>query len=143
MAREWIREDNPKWDDDKKRIIGDAPTGIFDRRFAETNVGESLPAEWWRVVDDGKTVAYGWLDLVWGDAEVVVATDPDCRRQGLGTFTMRKLEDEARERGVNYVYNIVRPTHPEKDGVTAWLGTLGFESSEDGSQFRVLTKARA
>ena len=81
MAFEWIRETHPSWDADKQHIIGDAPAGIFDRRYAALAAGAPLLGEWWRVTSDGRTLGYGWLDAAWGDAEILLATAPAARRQ--------------------------------------------------------------
>ncbi|MFG0320104.1 MAG: GNAT family N-acetyltransferase [Planctomycetota bacterium JB042] len=142
MALQWIREDPPRWDDAKARLIGDAPAGVFDRRYGACAEGERLPGEWWRVEKDGETVGFGWLDIVWGDAEILLVSDPAARGEGVGTFILEHLEDEARSRGVNYVYNAVRPTHPERREVTAWLRERGFEGADDGSLLRAVARKR-
>ena len=77
---------------------------------------------------------------MWGDAEILLATDPEHRGQGVGTFVLEHLEHEAKERGLNYVYNTVRPTHPDREAVTAWLEKRGFEPSEDGSLLRAVAR---
>lgn len=130
---EWIKEGTTSWDADKKRIVGDAPSGIFDRRYTELAIGDIVPCEWWRVEDDGAVVGYGWLDLVWGDAEILLATAPESRSHGVGTFILDALSKVAREHGVNYLYNVVRTTHPDAARVTAWLEKRGFKASEDGA----------
>ena len=48
---EWIREQPPTWDADKVRIIGEAPSGIFDVRFRRIALGTRVPGEWWHVVE--------------------------------------------------------------------------------------------
>lgn len=138
---EWIKEGTTSWDGNKKRIVGDAPTGIFDRRYGELEAGDIVPGEWWRVEVGGEVVGYGWLDIVWGDAEILLATAPDARGRGVGTFILGELEKEARRQGVNYLYNIVRPTHPDAARVAAWLEKRGFEASEDGSLRRNVSAA--
>ena len=130
---DWIKEGTTSWDADKKRIVGDALAGIFDRRYTELAIGDIVPCEWWRVEDDGIVVGYGWLDIVWGDAEMLLATAPESRGHGVGTFILTALEKEARGHGVNYLYNVVRTTHPDASRVTAWLEKRGFKASEDGS----------
>ena len=138
MNLEWIRESPARWDQDKQRIIGDAPTGIFDRRYRELAMGTLLPGEWWRVEEGGRVVGYGWLDVVWGDAEILLASDPEARGRGVGGFALDRLEKEARSRGLNYIYNVVRPTHPNAKELSAWLEKRGFEPSEDGSLMRAV-----
>ena len=129
----WNKEEAPRWDADKKRIVGDTPKGVFDVRYAELADGDVVPGEWWRVEDDGSVVGFGWLDIVWGDAEILLATAADAQGKGVGSFTLSELDREARARGVNYLYNVVRPTHPDGPRVAAWLEKRGFEGSEDGS----------
>ena len=77
-------------------------------------------------------VGYGWMDCTWGDAEITIAVDPKRRRGGVGAFIASSLAKEAASRGVNYVYNAVPPTHPDRAGVTRWLEAQGFKSSGDG-----------
>lgn len=143
MNLNWSKEHNSSWNDDKRRIIGAAPAGVFDRRFKSLSDGDSLPGVWWRVDEDGTTVGYAWLDLVWGDAEIVLATDPEHRGRGIGSFILEQIERECREMGVNYVYNTVRPTHPDREAVTAWLQKRGFSASEDGTLSRALARSSA
>jgi len=136
----WVRERAAHWDAAKVHIIGEAPTGVFDSRYRALTPGALVPGEWWRVEDDegGKprTLGYGWLDTVWGDAEIVLATDRAHRGAGVGAFILEQLDREARARGLGYLYNIVRPTHPERAQVTAWLEKHGFRGAEDGRLLR-------
>jgi ribosomal protein S18 acetylase RimI-like enzyme len=141
MALKWIHESPAKWDEGKEAIVGESPEGIFDRRYSELTIGELVPGEWWRVEDSGVVVGYGWLDLVWGDAEILLATAPSARNRGVGSFILTELENEARHRGVNYIYNVVRPTHPSGKEVTDWLLARGFELSKDGSLTRSVSHA--
>ena len=136
MSLSWIHETSATWDDDKARIVGGAPAGIFDTRYGELEQGALVPAEWWRVEDDGRTVGFGWLDVTWGDAEILLATDVEARGKGVGTFILEHLEDEARQRGLRYLYNVVRPTHPDGETVAAWLRERGFEDERDGRLVR-------
>ena len=117
----WVREQPARWDADKKRIIGGAPAGAFDARYADSPAGAPLPGDWWRVEQaDGQVVGYGWLDAVWGDAEILLATEIDRQGQGIGGFALDQLAREAAARGLNYIYNVVRPTHPEASTLTRW-----------------------
>jgi ribosomal protein S18 acetylase RimI-like enzyme len=134
----WLAEKPARWDESKQRIIGDAPVGIFDRRYGESGIGELLPGEWWRVEEGGAVVGYGWLDVVWGDAEILLAVLPEAQDRGVGGFILEELEREAAARGLNYLYNVVRPTHPDASRVSAWLERRGFRASEDGSLLRVV-----
>lgn len=130
MSLEWIREHPAVWDADKTRIVGGAPAGIFD--FDGVEAGAPLAGEWWRVDDGGATAAYAWMDTVWGDAEMLLAVDPAHQGSGVGTFVLDRLEEEAGRRGLNYLYNVVRPRHPDKAGITAWLEARSFELTFDG-----------
>lgn len=141
MTLRWIQEESPaKWDAGKARIVGRAPAGVFDSRFAKLTDGALVPAEWWRVEDEGRVVGYGWLDVNWGDAEILLATDPESRKRGVGTFILEHLEAEAFARGLNYLYNTVRATHPDRAALSAWLEKRGFTGSEDGRMLRAVVK---
>ena len=141
MSLIWVRENGPSWDAGKIRIVGEAASGVFDSRYRKLEQGAPVPGEWWRVEQDGETVGYGWLEVVWGDAEILLATAPDARGQGVGTFLLEHLEQEAKSRGLNYIYNVVRPTHPEAEKVRAWLTKHGFSAKEDGRLLRRVAKA--
>ncbi|MCP3981581.1 MAG: GNAT family N-acetyltransferase [bacterium] len=134
MSLQWIHEQAPTWDETKQSIVGGAAEGIFD--LSKYSVGEMVPCEWWRVERDGHVLGYGWLDSVFGDAEVLLAVDSDGRKQGVGTFILDRLEEEASARGLNYMFNIVRPTHPDPAGVSAWLKQRGFEAGHDDQTLR-------
>jgi GNAT superfamily N-acetyltransferase len=137
----WIAENPPRWDAAKARIIGGAPAGVFDTRLTSADEGALLPGDWWRVEDDaGRAVGYGWMDVWWGDAEILLATDPDRRREGIGTFILEQLEHEARRKGHRYLTNLVRPTHPDADAVSRWLQERGFAPSEDGRLLRAAAR---
>lgn len=130
MALTWVREDTPRWDAAKQEIVGGAAPGSLD--LAPLGLGDLAPGEWFRVEEDGRTVGYGWMDCTWGDAEITLAVDPAHRQQGVGAFIVEHLGREAGSRGVNYLYNAVRRSHPERARVTKWLEGLGFAASGDG-----------
>ena len=94
--------------------------------------GDLAPGEWFRVEDGGTVVGYGWMDCTWGDAEILLAVDPAARGRGVGTFILDRLEEEAASRGLNYLYNSVRPGHPERESVTRWLTARRFAPAGDG-----------
>jgi GNAT superfamily N-acetyltransferase len=131
MSLDWIREHPANWDADKARIVGGAPAGTFD--LGDIESGAPLAGEWWRVEEDGVTAAYAWIDSVWGDAEMLLAVDPARQGRGIGTFVLDRLEQEAGQRGLHYIYNVVRPDHPDKERVTAWLEARAFEPTPDGT----------
>ena len=58
----------------------------------------------------------------------------------MGSFVLEMLETEARERGVHYVYNEVRPDHPDNDAVTRWLQERHYSESEDGKLARSVVR---
>jgi N-acetylglutamate synthase-like GNAT family acetyltransferase len=132
---EWIQECPPVWDAEKRRIVGGAPEGAF--KVPGRAPGELLPGDWWRAERDGVVVGYGWMDTTWGgDAEILLAVAPDARGAGAGTFILEQLEREAAHRGLNYLYNVVAPTHPDAAGVTAWLERRRFKASHEGRLMR-------
>ncbi len=130
MSEDWIHENPAYWDDAKAAIVGAADPGIFD--LGARAIGDVVPGEWWRLERDGEVVAYGWMDVNWGDAEILLAVAPGARGQGLGTNVLDRLEDEARARGLNYLFNAVRPGHPDREGVTRWLTARRFAPADDG-----------
>ncbi len=140
MNLNWRVEKPATWNEDKRRVIGGADPGIFDARFRTCKDGELLPGEWWRVEDDGRVVGYGWLDVVWGDAEVQIAVDGEHRGQGVGRFIVENLEREAMKKGLRYLYNTVRPTHPRHAEVARWLEGLKFTVKEDGALYRTVAR---
>ena len=130
MALSWVHESPARWDADKQRIIGGAPKGAFAPAVREP--GEPVAGEWWRVEDGGHAVGYGWIDATWEGAEILLCVDPTRQRQGVGTFVIDSLEREATARGLSYLFNTVRPTHPEREWVTHWLEGRGFTATTDG-----------
>ncbi len=134
MGLRWIHENPPLWDAGKARVIGAAPEGVFT--LGAPDAGTVLPGDWWRVEDDSGTVGFGQMDNSWGDAEVLLAVDPTRQKGGVGTFILDRLEEEASARGINYLYNVVPDSHPDKDGLTRWLQRRGFAASREGRLLR-------
>ena len=129
-----IHESPPRWDENKDAIVGGAAEVIFD--LTHYRAGDVIPGDWWRVEDEGSVLGFGWMDANWGDAEILLAVEPRTRKRGVGTFILDRLEREAAQRGLNYLYNVVHPTHPKRDGVTRWLMDRGFERSHDDESLR-------
>lgn len=130
----WVHEPNPVWDADKRRVIGTAPAGVFDLAYVD---GEALPGDWWACTSDGAVVGYGWLDATWGgDAEILLAVDASARSRGVGSFILDRLEDEAASRGLNYVYNTVRVTHPDREDLHDWLAVRGYRGGTSDTTLR-------
>jgi GNAT superfamily N-acetyltransferase len=127
---DWVHEDDPHWDADRERVFAGVPEGVF--RTVARQPGERLSSDWWRAERDGRVVGYGWLDDVWGDAEVLLAVEDGERGAGIGAFVLGRLEAEAAARGLNYVVNVVHGTHPDRAGVIAWLERRGYAVSDDG-----------
>ncbi len=134
MAWQWIHERPARWDRAKASIVGGAPAGTFP--VEGRREGDLLPDEWWRVEDGGAVVGYGWMDESWGEAQILLAVDPQAQRRGVGTFILDQLEREALKRGFRYLTNVVPPTHPNGPAVTEWLEKHGFRASEDGRELR-------
>ncbi|RFU21530.1 GNAT family N-acetyltransferase [Geodermatophilus marinus] len=127
---QWVRDGDPRWDADRERVFAGVPEGVF--RTEARRPGERLPGDWWRAEDAGRVVGYGWLDDVWGDAEILLAVEDGARGRGVGAFVLARLEEEAAARGLNYVVNVVRDTHPDRDRVTAWFRARGFAADDEG-----------
>jgi N-acetylglutamate synthase-like GNAT family acetyltransferase len=127
---QWVHEDDPRWDADRERVFATVPDDVFPT--VARRPGERLSSDWWRVERDGRVVGYGWLDDVWGDAEILLAVEEPARGSGVGAFVVDRLEEEAAARGLNYVLNVVRETHPERAAVAAWFQRQGFAATEDG-----------
>jgi GNAT superfamily N-acetyltransferase len=138
----WIHETVPYWDADKARIIGDSEPGSFPSDLVPPEGSNAmLPGDWWRVEDPkGTVIGYAWMDVTWGDAQMLLVVDPKQRRQGYGTEILDRLEDEARARGLNYLYNEVASDHPRRDEVVSWLRKRSFLTADDGSLFRAVIK---
>jgi GNAT superfamily N-acetyltransferase len=136
MALTWNREPAPQWDADKRRVVGAAPPRVFPSLEGLSD-GELVGGDWWRVERDGTPVGYGWMDVTWGDAEILLAVDPGAQQAGVGTWILDHLDSEAADRGVRYLYNVVPEAHPEPAELTAWLRKRGFEpSGEEGGLLR-------
>ena len=126
----WVKDDDPRWDADRERVFATVPEGVF--RPEARSPGERLSSDWWRVQDGDRVIGYGWLDDVWGDAEILLAVEAGSRGAGAGAFALARLEEEAAARGLNYVLNVVRNTHPDRAAVTEWFVAHGFTGTEDG-----------
>jgi ribosomal protein S18 acetylase RimI-like enzyme len=129
-ALTWVYESDPRWDADRQRVFATVPEGVF--RTVTRQPGERLSSDWWRVERGSRVVGYGWLDDVWGDAEILLAVEEEARGSGVGAFALGRLEEAAAARGLNYVVNVVRDTHPERVAVTDWFERHGFSATEDG-----------
>src|SRR3954454_12029208 len=95
----WVHDEDPRWDDDRRRVFASVPEGVFGTVARQP--GEPLSSDWWRVERDGRVVGYGWLDDVWGDAEILLAVDEGERRAGVGSVVMAPPERGAAARGWN------------------------------------------
>ncbi len=131
----WTPEASPRWDADKQRLFATVPAGVFDLARED---GEELLGEWWAARDSsGTAVGYGWMDTSWGgDVEVLLAVDGQARQRGVGTFILDRLEQEAAARGMNYVYNTVRETHPDRERLHDWLAIRGYRGSDRDEALR-------
>lgn len=137
----WHRETEPRWDADRARVLGSAPVGAFDSRLLASEPGSLLPGAWWSARRGERVVGYGWLDVSWGDAEILLAVDASEQGSGIGSFILDQLESEARAMGLRYLTNMVRPTHAQADQVVAWLERRGFRASEDGRLLRAAARS--
>jgi GNAT superfamily N-acetyltransferase len=131
----WQHEQGPVWDADKARVLGGSPPALFPA-LRTLPVGAPLAGSWGHVLRDGRVVAYGWMDITWGDAEVLLAVDDSARTQGVGSFVLDRLEEEAKAAGLRYLYNVVPPGHPHPDALTSWLLRRGFVRAGEGGLLR-------
>lgn len=130
----WVREERPVWDAEKARIAASAPEGALALDVVD---GAELPGDWFVAKDGDAVVGFGFLDMTWGgDAEITLVVDGDRQGQGVGSFVMDHLEQEARTRGINYVHNTVRDTHPQRDEVHDWLLVRGYRGNESDASLR-------
>lgn len=126
-----FQETLPKWDDDKARVLGGAAPGSLPPMHYD--FGDLLPGEWLRVQSGDHVVGYGWLELSWGEAEILLAVDPSARRNGVGAYILDALARETAQRGSQYMFNAVREGHPDAEGLSRWLRAHGFEPAGDGT----------
>ena len=130
----------PVWDADKQRIIGGAPEGAFVLPFRRRRAaGRVVVGPRRRRRRSSATAA---------STSAGAATPRSCspstrsaRSEGVGTFVLGSLEDEALRRGLNYVYNTVRE-HSERDLVHDWLVVRGFRGAVDGDLRKRVAFAR-
>jgi ribosomal protein S18 acetylase RimI-like enzyme len=134
QAWHWQHQEHPVWDEDKQRVVGGQAAGIFSLSHAP---GQDLADDWWAASDaSGRIVAFGWMDVTWGEAEILLAVEPDARQAGLGSFVLDQLEHEAASRGLNYVCNVVAETHPDHDAICDWLGVRGYQGDAQSGVLR-------
>ena len=135
MSLQWEKEDTPRWDEGKQRMFG--PAELAAVGLDQPAPGQPLANEGWRVSDDGTVAGYGWLDSEWGDAEITFLVDPARRGAGIGAFIVNQLEAEAAGRGLNYIYNVVPASHPDRKWMTSWLLAHGFGAGHGDLRRRV------
>jgi N-acetylglutamate synthase-like GNAT family acetyltransferase len=142
VSLHWTKEDAPRWDADKQRLFGADELAAVG--FDEPATGAALADEWWQVTDDdGSVLGYGWLDSEWGDAEITFVVGSGNRGRGVGAFILDRLEAEAAERGLNYIYNVVPDSHPNRAWMTHWLTLHGFFPSASGELRRQVRRSTA
>jgi GNAT superfamily N-acetyltransferase len=96
----WVKDDDPRWDADRERVFAGLGADVFPGVVRQE--GKHLASDWWRVEDGERVVGYGWLDDVWGDAEILLVVEERARGGGAGAFALAHLEGEAAARGLNY-----------------------------------------
>jgi len=131
---DWYAEPKPaRYDDAKRAFFARLPEGAVHVQPA----GELLPGTWWRLEDEGEVVGYGWMDVTWGDAQILLAVHPDRQRRGLGGEILDHLEAEAHTSGLGYLFNTIPADHPDPEGARAFLEEQGFVASGlDGTLLR-------
>ncbi len=141
MSLGWQKDDDPHWDADRQRLFG--ATELASVGMERPEDGAAIADEWWRVTDSEELLGYGWLDSEWGDAQISFLVAPAHRGAGVGAFALDRLEDEARRRGLNYIYNVVPAGHPDPTWMTHWLSMHGFRDSGRGELRRQVRAAAA
>ncbi len=121
----WVHEPDARWDEDKRRIFSAIDELIF--AWPDSPEGSALAGSWWRLELDGAAVGYGWMSLVWGEAEIQGVIDPIARTLGLGEEMLHQLILEAGDRGATRVFTTLREEHPRRERVAQWLASRGFE----------------
>lgn len=123
---DWRPEPQPvPYDDDKKAFFSALQDGVVRLNPA----GNYLPGTWWRLTAGDTTLGYGWMDVTWGDAQIMLAVSPEARRGGHGKTILDHLEHEAHEAGLAYMFNTIPGDHPDPEGVRVFLTGNGFEPS--------------
>lgn len=138
MLLSFIHESPARWDDNKARVFASAPPGVFD--FSHYKASDLLPGDWWRAEENGAPVGFGWMDAVWGDAEILLVVAAGEQTRGVGSFILDRLEAEAARHGLNQLYNVIPTAHPDPDRLRAWLLKRHFQPSEDGSLLRRIVR---
>ncbi len=134
MTTTWLAEPNPaRFDASKEAFFARLPPGSVHVDRA----GELLPGTWWRLEADGEVVAYGWMDITWGDAQILLAVHPEHQRHGYGAAVLDHLEAEAHKAGLSYLFNTIPSDHPDPAAARAFLQAHGFVASGlDGTLLR-------
>jgi GNAT superfamily N-acetyltransferase len=130
----WHAEPSPtRFDAQKKAFFARLTPGTVRVDPA----GDFLPGSWWRLEVDGELAGYGWMDVTWGDAQILLAVDPDLRGKGYGKAILEHLEFEAHREGLGYLFNTIPADHPDPDAVRGFLEANGFaRSGLDGRLLR-------
>ena len=134
MPLTWTRESAPSWNADRQRVLGSAPEGAL--RLEGMKEAPVLSGSWWRVEEARQVVGYGWMDVSWGDGEILLAVAASAQGHGVGTFILDRLEEEASRQGLSYIFNTVRTTHPDREGISRWLQMRGFHPADDGQRLQ-------
>ena len=126
-----MKEDVPHWDADKQRLFDDAALRSVgmdpsrDGARSPTNGGGWSPTTARSSATAGSTASGG-------TRRSRSSSIPAHRGEGIGAFVLDRLEDEAHKRGLNYIYNVVPDTHPDRAWMTGWLEQHGLHESSQG-----------
>jgi arginine-tRNA-protein transferase len=79
--------------------------GNSEDDYRESFVENPIPTEEWTYRINGKLVGVGYVDVVpTGLSAIYFYYDPDFRSRSLGTWNVLSIIEEARRRGLEYVY---------------------------------------
>ena len=128
----WVKDDDPRWDADRERVFATVPDGVF-RPSCPAAAASGCPATGGGSEAGRRVVGYGWLDDVWGDAEILLAVEDGARGTGAGAFALARLEDGG-GRARTELRGQRGPRHPSRPRRSHRAGSWrrGFAGTDDG-----------
>jgi hypothetical protein len=115
----WIEDRTPRWDSDRAELFATVANDMFPASLRVDS--RTLPGNWWRVVDGGPAVAFGWLHDVSDRAVALLAVAESAREGGARGYGAIRLGEEATSRGFDRVVEMRRRTYPGHAAVTVWI----------------------
>lgn len=119
----WIKEEEPVWDSDKEDIIDCAPQGSFNMGPKSNG---TISGDWWKLVENKRVIGYGWISMISGDAELLIAVRKSEQHKGYGNIILENLEMEASKLKHNKVVAIIQSENINAVNIIYWLDRKGF-----------------